>query len=108
MENRSPLFKSQPVIVVHIGTDDSIQGRWLAACSGEVFDPEIVDSYRDIPRVACPGCIKAGNKTPTKLNEITRRLWLISQDDKMIIALAGKIQNAVNELRTANGLKELR
>lgn len=45
---------------------------------------------------------------PKRLNELTRKLWHISQDDRMIIRLAGEIQDTVNELRVANGLREIR
>lgn len=40
------------------------------------------------------------------VNRATRRLLHTSQHDKMVIALAGRIQDDINELRAAMGLPE--
>lgn len=53
----SPQFNADPVIVIHIGTDDSEQGQWLAACCGEKFEPDSSNDYKHIPRVPCIGCL---------------------------------------------------
>lgn len=106
-KTKSPLFTGEPVIVIHLGTDESDEGRWLAACSGERFERGNNDAYQSVPHVLCMGCFNAGKRPLNKLNEITRRLWFISQADRMIISLAGEIQDAVNELRTANGFRKL-
>lgn len=54
---RSPLFLAMPVIVIHIGTDDTEEGRRLAACCGEVFERDIPGSFPYVPRVPCQACL---------------------------------------------------
>lgn len=56
--SRSPLYTGAPVVVVHMGTDETDAGRQLAACTGERFDPVGTD-YPKVPRVPCPGCWQA-------------------------------------------------
>jgi hypothetical protein len=36
----------------------------------------------------------------------TRRLWHVSQHDRMVIGLGGRIQQVVHEMRAASGLEE--
>jgi NTP pyrophosphatase (non-canonical NTP hydrolase) len=43
-----------------------------------------------------------------QIDEWTRRLWATSQADRMVIFLAGEIQEVVDEIRAAAGLPELR
>ncbi len=59
---RSPQFMGRPVVVIHLGTDDSEEGRWLAACSGDRFEPVNSNEYRHIPKVPCTGCLNAAKK----------------------------------------------
>jgi hypothetical protein len=58
MSTKSPLFNSEPVIVIHLGTDDTPQGKTLAACTGEEFKPDNSNAYVGIPRVPCVACLK--------------------------------------------------
>lgn len=51
-----------PVILAHLGTDDTPAGRRLAACSGEPFSDG--PGYPAVPRVLCPGCAMAARQVP--------------------------------------------
>lgn len=67
-----------PVILTHLGTDDTPAGRRLAACSGEPFST--TRDYPAVPRVLCPGCalalrtVPVAGHAPALLGEARRRL----------------------------------
>lgn len=83
MPSRNPLFTASPVIVIHFGTDETEEGKTLAVCSGEKFFPDSGDSYKNIHRVLCPGCLNATKRAlgPTHdLEKALAYLWKIRRE----------------------------
>jgi hypothetical protein len=54
---RNPAFNGQPVILIHLLAKEGDRKAW---CTDTDYEPT-EDTYRkDIPRVLCPACAKAG------------------------------------------------
>jgi hypothetical protein len=45
--------------------------------------------------------------TPEDVDRWTRDLWRVSQDGRMIIRLAGEVQQIADDMRAAAGLPEI-
>jgi hypothetical protein len=50
--------------------------------------------------------MKDGNVTAAQVDQWTRHLWHVSQHNKMVIVLGGRLQQIVHEMRDAAGLPE--
>lgn len=49
-------IRSRPVIVVHLDTEE---GAGLTACTGAPFSPDNGETWPNVPRVLCTGCMLA-------------------------------------------------